>query len=335
MKYKQTSLIAGLVAAALLTAVASLETASAQTKRWGKDYFPNATVVTQDGKSLRFYDDIVKDKLVVFSFIYTSCRDMCPLVTARIQQLRERMAADGTGKDVTFVSITVDPEHDRPEDLKAHADAFNAAPDWLFLTGNPSDVRAILYKLGERSRSLSEHKNEIVLGNDKNGSWARDSVFTDLNVLAATIDAMDKTRRAPTPPLAGSTGTSSDATMDLLPGQAFFTRACAACHTIGDGDRVGPDLNGLSQRRERAWLTRMITEPQKLLAEKDPTVLELTKRFKSVRMPILGLSEHDAADLIAYIDVRSFQLTPVRDGAPVHDHSQHHHAPAKPHTHQH
>ena len=316
-RFSACLLIAALVAVAASPAIT-------QIRRWDSDYFSNATVITQQGRSLKFYDDVIKDKIVVISFIYTSCRDICPLVTARLQQLRELMAADGLGRNATFVSITIDPEHDRPENLKAHAESFKAAPDWLFLTGSPDDIRAINYKLGERSRNLTEHKNEIVLGNDRTGSWARDSIFTDLNVLARTIDQMDASARAPAPPpISGTTLAKVDVTMDLLPGQALFIKACAGCHTIGNGDRVGPDLKGLTSRRERPWLSRMMIEPHKLLAEKDPTALALVRRFKAVRMPVLGLSENDVADLIAYIDVRTYQLQPVRTDAPAHDHSHH------------
>src|SRR5262245_51780398 len=58
----------------------------AQAARWGKDYVPNVPVVTQDGKTLNFYDDLIKDKIVVLSFIYTSCKDICPLATARLSE---------------------------------------------------------------------------------------------------------------------------------------------------------------------------------------------------------------------------------------------------------
>ncbi len=85
-------------------------------------------------------------------------------------------------------------------------------------------------------------------------------------------------------------------------GKALFQQACATCHGIGSGDRIGPDLAGISARRERAWLIRAITVPDRLRLERDPITVELYDKFNRVDMPNLGLSEADAGDLIAYID---------------------------------
>ena len=101
----------------------------------GQGYFPNANVVTQDGKTLHFYDDLIKEKVFVISFIYTSCRDICPLATSRLAELQEKLG-DSMGRDIFFYSISIDPENDTPSRLKQYADTFGAGPGWLFLTGN-------------------------------------------------------------------------------------------------------------------------------------------------------------------------------------------------------
>ena len=88
----------------------------AQASRWGKSYFPNASVVTHDGKTLQFYDDLIKDKVFVISFLFTTCRDICPLATARLAELQEKLG-DSMGRDIFFYSITIDPETDTPERL--------------------------------------------------------------------------------------------------------------------------------------------------------------------------------------------------------------------------
>lgn len=332
--------VAGVIWRALLVGAVALGVsipALAQSKRWGKDYFPNLPVVTQDGKTLKFYDDVIKDHIVVVSFIYTTCRDICPLVTARLAQLRDKL---GSAKDtIRFVSITIDPETDTPELMKAHAEAFGIGSDWLFLTGRPNDIRSILYKLGERSRSLTEHNNEIALGNDRTGSWARDSAFSDLNVLASTVLAMDPARRGTVAegPRAEPAAVS-EASDTLVPGQALFVRACASCHTIGSGDRVGPDLNHVTDRRERTWLSRFMIEPEKVRAEQDPIAKDLVARFKSVRMPTLGLSQNDADDLISYLQFQTYRLETAAAGA-QHDHKHDHAQPAssrrQSHSHHH
>ena len=111
----------------------------AQASRWGKDYVPNVPVVTQDGKVFNFYDDLIKDKIFVVSFLFTSCRDVCPIAAARMAQLQDRLG-DRVGKDVFFYSISVDPENDTPDKMKKYAETFGAGPGWLFLTGIPEDI---------------------------------------------------------------------------------------------------------------------------------------------------------------------------------------------------
>ena len=123
-------------------AIAVPQSAQAQDRPWGERYFPNLPVITQDGKTARFYDDLLKGKLVVFNFIYTSCQDICPVATARLAQLEEKLG-DRMGRDFFFISMTVDPERDTPERLKEYAQAFDAGPGWSFVTGNPADIRAI------------------------------------------------------------------------------------------------------------------------------------------------------------------------------------------------
>src|ERR1051325_6311673 len=74
-------------------AIAVPQSAQAQDRRWGERYFPNLPVVTQDGKTLRFYDDLLKGKIVVINFIYTSCPDICPIATARLTQVEDKLGA--------------------------------------------------------------------------------------------------------------------------------------------------------------------------------------------------------------------------------------------------
>ena len=310
-------------------AIAATGTLHAQDGRRGANYFPNLPVVTQDGKTLKFYDDVIKGKIVLVSFIYTNCPDICPLTTARIAQVEEKLG-DLVGRDIFLVSMTVDPERDSPERLKSFADAFGAGPGWLFLTGKPDDIRAINASLGDKSRTLSEHRNEIVLGNDATGEWARNTVFGDLDRLIMDIHAMDpKWRdqvRSPTYNEASNTGYA----LDLRQGQTLFKKICAPCHTIGVGDRVGPDLRGVTERREHAWLESFIMHPDMTRARKDPVALSLVAKFPGVRMPALGVAEADATDLIAYLQTETARLndgeSPPSTSAPstsAHDH--HHH----------
>src|SRR5262245_41799732 len=271
----------------------------AQASRWGKSYFPDATVVTQDGKTLNFYDDLIKDKVFVLSFLFTSCKDVCPLATARLAELQQKLG-DSMGRDIFFYSLSIDPETDTPDRLKQYADAFGAGPGWLFLTGKPEDIRAIRQKLGDRSRVLSEHRNEILLGNGATGEWARNNVLGDLDSLALTVRGMDPRWR-----LGAGVARADPQPLNVdfaaQPGQALYKRLCAGCHTVGGGSRIGPDLAGVIALRERAWLMSFISDPERMRVQKNPIALALAAKFPAVRMPTMGVSATDAADLLSYI----------------------------------
>ena len=83
-------------------------------------------------------------------------------------------------------------------------------------------------------------------------------------------------------------------------GKALFDENCAACHTIGGGDSVGPDLKGVAGRRKAGWLGRIITEPDRLTAESDPEQLALVKKW-GLEMPNLGLSPEKAHEILEYM----------------------------------
>ncbi len=88
-------------------------------------------------------------------------------------------------------------------------------------------------------------------------------------------------------------------------GQALFLKACASCHSIGKGDILGPDLAGVTARRDRRWLIRFMMYPDMMRDEEDPIALELSARYGSATMPFLGLNENDTEDLLFYVDAQT------------------------------
>ncbi|MBX9924940.1 MAG: SCO family protein [Hyphomicrobiaceae bacterium] len=287
----------------LVACVCQVTPVAAQSSRWGQTYLPNVELVTQDGEKVRFYDDVIKGKIVLISFIYTSCLDICPLITARLADAYERLG-EAAGRDYVFVSISIDPARDTPERLKRHADAFRSDKRWVFLTGKPEDVLVVRRKLGERSRKITEHGSQVLLYNDRTGEWLKDSVFSDLAVLSLAVQNMDPAWRSQNAKV-GSTDHKLDTSFEQ-PGQALFTKACAACHSVGKGAKIGPDLIGVRKRRSTDWLVRFIKNPPKMHADGDPVALELAAQYPNVRMPALQMSDTDVADLLAYLDARSY-----------------------------
>jgi cytochrome oxidase Cu insertion factor (SCO1/SenC/PrrC family) len=106
---------------------------------WGANYFPNVPLVTHEGETIRFFDDLLKDKVVAVNFIYTKCPDTCPLETAQLVRV-QNILGDRLGKDVFFYSISIDPDNDTPEVLKEYKKRFGAR--WTFLTGPPCTRRS-------------------------------------------------------------------------------------------------------------------------------------------------------------------------------------------------
>ena len=293
------SITVGLVVAAVV--FLHIEPASAD-NRWGADYFPNVPLITQDGATVRLYDDLLKGKSVAINVMYTSCKDECPLETARLAQL-QRLLGERMGKDIFFYSITIDPKRDKPEVLKAYADKYGVGPGWLFLTGKEEDIKLATKKLGlsrvRDSASKDGHSANLMVGNEPAGLWMRNSAVDNPQFLATTIgnflgwkDTTPGKSYAEARPLV------------LDKGEYFFQSQCSVCHTVGQGDKMGPDLAGVTARRDRAWLARYITAPDKMLAEGDPIALALFEKYQYARMPNLRLSSDEVAAVLSYVEGR-------------------------------
>jgi protein SCO1/2 len=304
---------------ALLLAAPVFPGAASAATRWGADYFPNVPLTTQDGETVRFYDDLLKDKIVAVELIYTHCRFSCPLETARLVKV-QRLLGDRVGKDIFFYSITLDPERDTPQVLKAYAQKFGAGPGWLFLTGKKEDVSLISRKLGLLSASEDPtpvnrdgHTPELMIGNVAAGIWMRNSAVDSPLLLASNIRSFLGRWDAARPKKTYAQAEE----LEVSKGQYLFDTRCSACHTIGGGDGIGPDLLGVTASRDRAWLERFVQFPDRVLAEGDRIATALYVKYDQVRMPNLGLGPEDVAALVDYLGAHSGRGgSPSRAGAP-------------------
>jgi len=269
------------------------------TNRWGSGYFPNVPLVTQDGATVRLYDDLLKGKSVAINVMYTSCKDECPLETARLVQL-QKILGERMGKDIFFYSITIDPKRDTPEVLKAYAEKFGVGPGWLFLTGRDEDIKLATKKLGlagQRNAIRRDgHSASFMVGNEPAGLWMRNSAVDNPKVLATTIAGFLGWKSASP---GASYAEARPLTLDT--GEYFFQSQCSVCHTIGQGEKIGPDLLGVTTRRDRAWLARYLARPDRLLSEGDPTATALFQKYKNVRMPNLRLGSDEIDAVLSYL----------------------------------
>jgi protein SCO1/2 len=107
---------------------------------------PGFALTSQDGTPVALTD--LRGKVVAVTFIYTSCTDVCPVLTALMAHVQDKLGPD-FGKRIAFVSITVDPERDTPEVLKRYAETFGADHNgWTFLTGDPAAIQEVIRRYG-------------------------------------------------------------------------------------------------------------------------------------------------------------------------------------------
>jgi protein SCO1/2 len=136
-------------------------------------YFGNTVLQDQAGKPRRFFDDVLRGKVVVLSFMFTRCFDACPLITQKMNAVRGELG-DQFGGEVQFVSISVDPENDSPAELRKFAQKQHAVhPGWTFLTGKKADVQLVLEKLGQLSDDPGDHYTGFIAGNVRTGHWQK------------------------------------------------------------------------------------------------------------------------------------------------------------------
>src|SRR5207247_4020711 len=143
-----------------------------------------------------------------------------------------------------------------------------------FLTGKEEDIKLATKKLGlsrvRDSVSKDGHSASLMVGNEPGGLWMRNSAVDNPQFLATTIANFLGWKNA-----APGKSYAEARPLVLDKGEYFFQSQCSVCHSIGQGDKMGPDLAGVTARRDRAWLVRYITAPDKMLAEGDPIATAL------------------------------------------------------------
>jgi protein SCO1/2 len=140
-------------------------------------YFPNLQLTTHEGKQVRLYDDLIKDKMVVMNFMYSRCTGVCTPVGANLRRV-QKIFGPRVGRDMFFYSFTLKPEEDTPEALNDYAKRLDAGPGWYFLTGAPGDMEHLRRCLGftdpdpARDADKSNHTGLVRYGNEPLQLWA-------------------------------------------------------------------------------------------------------------------------------------------------------------------
>jgi protein SCO1/2 len=163
-------------------------------------YFPDVTLLTHEGRKVRFYDDLIKDKIVTINFMYADCEGICPGITANLAKVQKALG-ERVGRDIFMYSLTLKPEHDRPAVLKKYAEMHGIKPGWSLLTGDPADMELLRRKLGfvdpdpDVDKNKDEHIGNVRYGNEALQLWASCPGLASPQAIVASIGFVDWPKR--------------------------------------------------------------------------------------------------------------------------------------------
>jgi len=156
---------------------------------------PDVALTTQHGATVNLKSDVVGDRIVVMDFVYTTCTTVCPVLSAILSQVQQQLG-ERVGTEVVLASLTVDPQRDTPERLKAYADKFAAGEDWLWLTSDKQTMDGVLQQLGAYTPNFEDHPSMILVGDGLSGEYSRYVGFPGTQKILDRIDALSAARRA-------------------------------------------------------------------------------------------------------------------------------------------
>lgn len=160
-----------------------------------RTYFTDTPLVDQNGQTQRFYSDLLADRVVLINFIYTQCADACPLITQKLNKVREQLGG-ALGKEFRFLSISVDPDRDHPSQLKVYAERQRADdPEWRFLTGKRGDLETIIGRLGQKQGDLLDHSTLMIAGNVRYSHWVKIHPDASPEYIADTLHRLQEIAR--------------------------------------------------------------------------------------------------------------------------------------------
>lgn len=132
---------------------------------------PDVQVFNHQGRQVRFYTDLIKDKVVLLSFIYTSCTNVCLMQGENLAKLQSQLGAR-LGKDVFLISVSMDPQTDTPRRMKYWGRTFGARPGWTLVSSNLAEMNTMLKAFTGNSPGQKEmHASSVFIGNDRTGVW--------------------------------------------------------------------------------------------------------------------------------------------------------------------
>jgi protein SCO1 len=150
---------------------------------------PDVEVVDQNGRHLRFSSDVLKDRTAVINTFFTNCAAICPITQENFSRLA-KLLSKRLGRDVVLISISVDPEHDSPEHMKAWGSKFHVGTGWVLLGGNKTETEELLKSLGLFAPGNQRHQTAVLIGN-RSAGWVRASGFASEQKLQQRLEEFE------------------------------------------------------------------------------------------------------------------------------------------------
>lgn len=157
---------------------------------------PAVTLIDQHGQPQPL-QELFKDKVVVVDFVFTSCRSVCPIITAVMKRIHQ-LVKPALGESLLLVSITLTPQQDTPAQLAQFTDKLGDFPHWLWLSGEPTAVAQAIQAFGINPNAAPEtHPPLIFIGREND--WFKWVGLPDAEAIAqAALNLLpSKSRVAP------------------------------------------------------------------------------------------------------------------------------------------
>lgn len=160
------------LALAITTPVSFAQGARTAAQDSAARYFAGLDLVDQNGRTVDFYKDVMKDHSLVIHTFYANCTGSCPMTFQTMKALQTSLGKR-MENEVRLVSITIEPAEDTPAALKTFAGQLAAQPGWLFLTGSEEQVTAALKRLKLYPEQKAQHGGLLLAGNNRTGLWKK------------------------------------------------------------------------------------------------------------------------------------------------------------------
>jgi len=162
-------------------------------RRIQEQHFPDIPLITHEGKQVRFYHDLIKDKIVSLNFFFAKCDEICPLVMANLTKVQKLLGSQ-VGRDIFMCSFTLKPDEDTLEVLRHHREIYHAGPGWTFLTAKPDDMEKVRKAIGFTypepaiDKDKTQHIGNIRYGNEPLMLWSACPGMAHAQWIAETLE---------------------------------------------------------------------------------------------------------------------------------------------------